>query len=140
MLISFLPPPIPRRRRRDDPASLLHEAWIWLAWHRGNWGERCLFVLMILLWPAYVLLAAIAINYTHRQMIGILKDPLSAEMGWDEKGYADVVFWFQAAYALGYLAWGWLTMGQVQSIPLIVLGLVLIVMSRRAPVLPLAAM
>ena len=60
MLISFLPPPIPRRRRRDDPASLLHEAWIWLAWHRGNWGERCLFVLMILLWPAYVLLAAIA--------------------------------------------------------------------------------
>jgi len=53
-----------------------------------------------------LLLAAIAINYTHRQMIGILKDPLSAEMGWDEKGYADVVFWFQAAYALGYLAWG----------------------------------
>jgi ACS family hexuronate transporter-like MFS transporter len=53
-----------------------------------------------------LLLAAIAINYTHRQMIGILKDPLSAEMGWDEQGYADVVFWFQAAYALGYLAWG----------------------------------
>ena len=53
-----------------------------------------------------LLLAAIAINYTHRQMVGILKDPLSAEMGWDEKGYADVVFWFQAAYALGYLAWG----------------------------------
>ncbi len=40
---------------------------------------------------------------------------------------------------LGYLAWGWLTMGQVQSIPLIVVGLVLIAMSRRAPVLPLAA-
>ena len=39
---------------------------------------------------------------------------------------------------LGYLAWGWLTMGQVQSIPLIVVGLVLIAMSRRAPVLPLA--
>lgn len=40
---------------------------------------------------------------------------------------------------LGYLAWGWLTMGQVQSIPLIVVGLVLLAMSRRAPVLPLAA-
>ena len=53
-----------------------------------------------------LLLAAIAINYTHRQMIGILKDPLSAEMGWNEQGYADVVFWFQGAYALGYLAWG----------------------------------
>ncbi|MBU6248437.1 MAG: prolipoprotein diacylglyceryl transferase [Xanthomonadaceae bacterium] len=40
---------------------------------------------------------------------------------------------------LGYLAWGWLTMGQAQSVPLIVVGLVLIAMSRRAPVLPLAA-
>lgn len=39
---------------------------------------------------------------------------------------------------LGYLAWGWLTMGQIQSLPLIVVGVVLIVMSRRAPVLPLA--
>ncbi len=36
---------------------------------------------------------------------------------------------------LGYLAWGWLTMGQVQSIPLIVIGIVLLVMSRRAPTL-----
>ncbi len=53
-----------------------------------------------------LLLAAIAINYTHRQMIGILKDPLSAEMGWTEQGYANIVFWFQAAYALGYVAWG----------------------------------
>ncbi|MFT4074025.1 MAG: MFS transporter [Asticcacaulis sp.] len=53
-----------------------------------------------------LLLAAIAINYIHRQMIGVLKDPLSAEMGWTEEGYADVVFWFQAAYALGFLAWG----------------------------------
>ena len=40
---------------------------------------------------------------------------------------------------LGYLAWGWVTMGQLQSIPLIAVGLVLIAMSRRAPVLPLAA-
>ena len=36
---------------------------------------------------------------------------------------------------LGYLAWGWLTMGQVQSVPLIVIGLVLLWMSRRAPTL-----
>lgn len=39
---------------------------------------------------------------------------------------------------LGYLAWGWVTMGQLQSLPLIVVGLILIAMSRRAPVLPLA--
>ena len=40
---------------------------------------------------------------------------------------------------LGYLAWGWLTMGQMQSLPLIVVGLWLLVLSRRAPTLPLAA-
>ncbi|SFN17023.1 prolipoprotein diacylglyceryl transferase [Dokdonella immobilis] len=36
---------------------------------------------------------------------------------------------------LGYLAWGWLTMGQLLSLPLIVLGLVWIAMSRRSPTL-----
>jgi phosphatidylglycerol:prolipoprotein diacylglycerol transferase len=36
---------------------------------------------------------------------------------------------------LGYLAFGWLTMGQVLSLPLILVGLVLIFMSRKAPTL-----
>ena len=36
---------------------------------------------------------------------------------------------------LGYLAWGWLTMGQLLSLPLIGLGLVWIAMSRRSPTL-----
>lgn len=36
---------------------------------------------------------------------------------------------------IGYLAFGWLTMGQVLSVPLIALGLVLLALSRRAPVL-----
>lgn len=36
---------------------------------------------------------------------------------------------------LGYLAFGWLTMGQVLSLPLIAIGLVLLWLSRRAPVL-----
>lgn len=36
---------------------------------------------------------------------------------------------------LGYLAFGWVTMGQVLSLPLIALGLVLLALSRRAPVL-----
>jgi phosphatidylglycerol:prolipoprotein diacylglycerol transferase len=36
---------------------------------------------------------------------------------------------------LGYLAGGWLTMGQVQSMPLIVIGIVLLWLSRRAPTL-----
>ena len=36
---------------------------------------------------------------------------------------------------LGYLAWGWLTMGQVLSLPLILLGVVLLLASRSAPTL-----
>jgi phosphatidylglycerol---prolipoprotein diacylglyceryl transferase len=40
---------------------------------------------------------------------------------------------------LGYLfGTQWVTMGQMQSLPLIVVGLVLIALSRRAPTLPLA--
>ena len=42
---------------------------------------------------------------------------------------------------LGYLfGTDWVTMGQMQSLPLIVIGLVLIAMSRRAPTLPLATL
>jgi phosphatidylglycerol:prolipoprotein diacylglycerol transferase len=40
---------------------------------------------------------------------------------------------------LGYLAFGWVTMGQVLSLPLIALGVILLAMSRRAPVAPVAA-
>ena len=40
---------------------------------------------------------------------------------------------------LGYLAFGWLTMGQLLSLPLVALGVVLLLMSRRAPVLAPAA-
>ncbi|MEO8459420.1 MAG: prolipoprotein diacylglyceryl transferase [Dokdonella sp.] len=35
---------------------------------------------------------------------------------------------------LGYLAFGWLTMGQVLSLPLIIVGITLLAMSRRAPI------
>jgi phosphatidylglycerol:prolipoprotein diacylglycerol transferase len=34
---------------------------------------------------------------------------------------------------LGYLAFGWVTMGQILSLPVIVLGVVLLLMSRRSP-------
>lgn len=40
---------------------------------------------------------------------------------------------------LGYLAFGWVTMGQVLSLPLIALGILLLAMSRRAPYAPVAA-
>ncbi|MDE2315601.1 MAG: prolipoprotein diacylglyceryl transferase, partial [Xanthomonadaceae bacterium] len=38
---------------------------------------------------------------------------------------------------LGYLAFGWLTMGQILSLPLIVAGLWLLWLSRKAPTLQL---
>jgi phosphatidylglycerol:prolipoprotein diacylglycerol transferase len=39
---------------------------------------------------------------------------------------------------LGYLAFGWVTMGQILSLPLIALGILWLVMSRRAPYAPVA--
>ncbi len=53
-----------------------------------------------------LLLTAMAINYIQRQTIGLLKSPIQQEFSLDENGYADIVFWFQAAYALGYVTFG----------------------------------
>lgn len=54
----------------------------------------------------WLLFAAMVINYVDRQMIGVLKPTLQTEFGWSETDYADVVFWFQASYAVAYLFWG----------------------------------
>ena len=53
-----------------------------------------------------LLFAATAINYIDRQMISVLKPTLSVELGWTETDYANIVFWFQTAYAIGYLGFG----------------------------------
>src|SRR5215210_5983938 len=53
-----------------------------------------------------LLFAATAINYVDRQMIGLLKPTLQDEFGWQETTYADIVFWFQLAYAIGYIVFG----------------------------------
>ena len=53
-----------------------------------------------------LLFAATSINYVDRQIIGVLKPTLQLEYGWTESSYSDVIFWFQAAYALGYLGFG----------------------------------
>jgi MFS transporter, ACS family, hexuronate transporter len=53
-----------------------------------------------------LLFAATAINYVDRQTIGVLKPTLQAELRWTESSYADIVFWFQCAYAIGYLGFG----------------------------------
>ena len=53
-----------------------------------------------------LLFAATAINYVDRQMIGLLKPTLQSEFGWKETTYADIVFYFQLAYAIGYIVFG----------------------------------
>src|SRR3954465_3556013 len=53
-----------------------------------------------------LLFAATAINYVDRQMIGLLKPTLQTEFRWNETTYADIVFWFQLAYAVGYVFFG----------------------------------
>jgi len=53
-----------------------------------------------------MLFAATAINYIDRQILGVLKPTLQLEYGWTESAFANVVFWFQAAYAVGYLGFG----------------------------------
>lgn len=54
-----------------------------------------------------LLFAATAINYVDRQMIGVLKPTISNELGWNDETYSYVIIWFQAAYALGYVSFGW---------------------------------
>lgn len=53
-----------------------------------------------------MLFAATAINYIDRQMIGVLKPTLQGEFGWSESDFANIIFWFQLAYAIGYLGFG----------------------------------
>ena len=53
-----------------------------------------------------LLFFAATINYIDRQVIGILKTTIHDEIGWSEVDYSWVVFWFQAAYAIGLLGIG----------------------------------
>jgi ACS family hexuronate transporter-like MFS transporter len=53
-----------------------------------------------------LLFAATAINYIDRQMIGVLKPTLQGEFGWTESDFATIIFWFQLAYAVGYIGFG----------------------------------
>jgi ACS family hexuronate transporter-like MFS transporter len=45
-------------------------------------------------------------NYMDRQVLGVLKGPLQHEFGWNDIDYGNLVFAFQAAYALGLLCMG----------------------------------
>src|SRR6201984_1377400 len=45
-------------------------------------------------------------NYMDRQVLGVLKTTLQHQFGWNEIDYGNLVFAFQAAYALGLLVVG----------------------------------
>lgn len=53
-----------------------------------------------------LLFAATALNYVDRQIIGILQPTLAHQFHWSEIDYGNIVFWFQVAYAVGYLVFG----------------------------------
>lgn len=53
-----------------------------------------------------LLFGIIAMNYVDRQTLSVLKPTLQGLYGWTESGYADVAFWFQAAYGIGYVISG----------------------------------
>jgi ACS family hexuronate transporter-like MFS transporter len=53
-----------------------------------------------------MLFAVVALNYVDRQVLSVLKPTLQHAYGWTEIGYGDLVFWFQAAYGLGYVVFG----------------------------------
>ena len=53
-----------------------------------------------------LLFFATTINYIDRQVFGILGPELQKIFGWSSKDYTDIVFWFEAAYAIGLLSAG----------------------------------
>lgn len=57
-------------------------------------------------WICGLLFLASTINYMDRAVIGVLKPTLQKELGWNEIDFSNVIFWFQVAYAAGYLLAG----------------------------------
>ncbi len=53
-----------------------------------------------------LLFAATALNYVDRQIIGILEPTLAQKFHWSQIDYGNIVFWFQVAYAVGYVVFG----------------------------------
>jgi MFS transporter, ACS family, hexuronate transporter len=53
-----------------------------------------------------LLLLGVTKNYMDRQVLGVLKTTLQHELGWNEIAYGNLVFAFQAAYAVGMIVVG----------------------------------
>lgn len=70
-----------------------------------------------------LLFFSVAVNYIDRLVIGILKKPLSAELGWTDADYGHIAAAFSFAYAFGYLFGGRLIdrFGVKRGLPVFVL-------------------
>lgn len=70
-----------------------------------------------------LLFFSVAVNYIDRLVIGILKKPLSAELGWSDADYGHIAAAFSFAYAFGYLFGGRLIdrFGVKRGLPVFVL-------------------
>ena len=70
-----------------------------------------------------LLFFSVAVNYIDRLVIGILKKPLSAQLGWSETDYGYIAAAFSFAYAFGYLFGGRVIdkLGVKRGLPLFVL-------------------
>lgn len=53
-----------------------------------------------------LLFSATLINYIDRQVLAVLKAPMSDEFGWSDADYANLLIWFNVAYAIGQAASG----------------------------------
>jgi MFS transporter, ACS family, hexuronate transporter len=70
-----------------------------------------------------LLFFSVAVNYIDRLVIGILKKPLSAQLGWSDTTYGYIAAAFSFAYAFGYLFGGRVIdkLGVKRGLPLFVL-------------------
>ncbi len=69
-----------------------------------------------------LLFFSVAVNYIDRLVIGILKKPLCAQLGWSDSDYGYIAAAFSFAYAFGYLFGGRLMdrLGVKRGLPLFV--------------------
>lgn len=71
-----------------------------------------------------LLFFSVAVNYIDRLVVGLLKAPLSQQLGWSENDYANIAAAFSFAYAFGYLFGGRIMdrLGVKKGLPLFVLA------------------
>ncbi|ESQ81353.1 MFS transporter [Asticcacaulis sp. YBE204] len=62
--------------------------------HRARW------------WVVGLIFMACCLTYMDRQMFGLLKPMMQAELGWSELDYSGVVIAFHAAFVIGFLTFG----------------------------------